>query len=133
MWQDRTGHRCSMPDASQLSVARLFYVFPCIVATPHLSSISQRKLLLYRSDLRPKSSGHHLLQTKSKALHISGTTFHFKWRASVVEKLKRRRDVYKTMKIKWWVESDKALTMIEDWQTNCTCAQARVMLPALQS
>jgi hypothetical protein len=103
----------------------LFGRFPCSAGVAgELHGGEPKKIMIYRSYLRTKYGGHHWIDDTNKRhnlyndlVHVqSFSVYHFKWRRTVIEKLKDRVSTFKRLdatKFHWWTESQKLLDHLE--------------------
>eukprot|EP01138_Halocafeteria_seosinensis_P003101 gb/GECG01003169.1/.p1 GENE.gb/GECG01003169.1/~~gb/GECG01003169.1/.p1 ORF type:complete len:344 (+),score=7.45 gb/GECG01003169.1/:1-1032(+) len=122
-WQDRIARNCSLVPFTGNTLNDVFSEYPCQtdIARSHIKRRFHTKIVLHDLRYRPKSGGYHDI-VASSPLHgypTIVTTYHFKWRATVVRKLRERVQVYRRHGLTWWRQSREALNKLG---SNLTCS-----------
>lgn len=88
------------------------YPFQCSF-TRHVVRGYYDKVMLMRNGQYPITPGHHATTQKhqftSRPYYLTGKTYHFKWRAGVLERLRDRRNLYRKLGYAFAEESQRVL------------------------
>lgn len=131
-WQDRISDTCSLARFDGRTIEDVFDKYPCTtdVARSYLKSQYTMKVILHNLQYRPKSGGYHELWSRRglRPYPTIATTYHFKWRSTVVDKLTERLEIYRREGLSWWYQSKRALQKLKG---NITCDCLAASSPSL--